>query len=221
MPPHDNAVAEVQLTAAARLGLVVHGHLRRGEQGLDLAAAVDHAGELQQLPQPDGRALDCDLARHLSQSSSLSRYRVPAMRFVDLEPGDPRLGEDALPVLAELRAHLTPEILAGVYEEGYPQGLRFTAVYDDLQTCVAVAGWRLMATTVALRKLYVDDLVTAAAHRSRGIGGALLGELERRARQAGCEWMDLDSAVTRGEAHRFYMREGMPITSFHFAREVR
>ena len=142
------------------------------------------------------------------------------MRFVDLEPGDPRLADDVLPVLAQLRPALTRELLDAVYAEGHPQGLRFTAAYDDQDGCVAVAGWRLMATTVAVRKLYVDDLVTSSEHRSQGIGAALLAELERRARQAGCRAIDLDSAVTRADAHRFYIRERMPITAFHFAREL-
>ena len=141
------------------------------------------------------------------------------MRFVDLEPGDPRLGHDVLPVLAQLRTELTREMLDAVYAEGHPQGLRFTAAYDE-HGCVAVAGWRLMATTVAIRKLYADDLVTSAERRSQGIGAALLAELERRAREAGCRAIDLDSGVTRADAHRFYIRERMPITSFHFGREL-
>jgi GNAT superfamily N-acetyltransferase len=142
------------------------------------------------------------------------------MRFVDLEPGDPRLGDDVLPVLTQLRTELTRELLEAVYAEGHPQGLRFTAAYDERGGCVAVAGWRLMATTVAIRKLYVDDLVTSAEHRSQGVGAALLAELERRAREAGCRAIDLDSGLTRADAHRFYIRERMPITSFHFAREL-
>jgi GNAT superfamily N-acetyltransferase len=140
------------------------------------------------------------------------------MRFVDLEPGDARLQADALPVLTELRPHLTPELLGAIYAEGFPQGLRFTTVYDEQDDCVAVAGWRLVATTVAVRKLYVDDLLSVPARRSSGVGGALLQELERRAREAGCRAIDLDSAVTRSDAHRFYLRERMAITSFHFAR---
>jgi len=142
------------------------------------------------------------------------------MRFADLEPGDPRLLDEALPVLAQLRPELTRELLEEVYAEGHPQGLRFTAAYDEEDDCVAVAGWRVMATTVAIRKLYVDDLVTAAEHRGRGIGGALLAELARRARELGCRAIDLDSALTRADAHRFYIRERMPITSFHFARTL-
>jgi ribosomal protein S18 acetylase RimI-like enzyme len=142
------------------------------------------------------------------------------MRFVDLEPGDARLTNDVLPVLKELRPHLTPNHLADVYAEGHPQGLRFTAVYDDEARCVAVAGWRLVATTVALRKLYVDDLVTAPDCRRRGIGAALLGELASRGRNAGCRVVDLDSGADREDAHRFYFREQMVIRGFHFIRRL-
>src|SRR3954453_13429281 len=81
------------------------------------------------------------------------------MTLVDLEPGDPRLDTEVLPVLRELRPPLTPESFAAVYEQGHPQGLRFTGPYLDGR-CVGVAGWRIVATTNALLKLYVDDLVT-------------------------------------------------------------
>ena len=139
--------------------------------------------------------------------------------FVDLVPDDPRLVEEVYPVLAELRTELSAEQLRSVYREGWPEGLRFTALYDD-GVCVAVAGWRVMATTLPLRKLYVDDLVTRSDRRSAGHGHAMLAELERRARDAGCTVLDLDSGVQRPDAHRFYMREGMPITSFHFTRTL-
>jgi GNAT superfamily N-acetyltransferase len=143
-----------------------------------------------------------------------------SLQFVDLEPGDPRLEREVLPVLAELRIELTAEQFAGVYAEGQPQGLRFTAAYDSEGRCVGVAGWRLVATTAALRKLYVDDLVVASGSRSSGVGSALLSELTARARRAGCSFIDLDSALHRSDAHRFYIREGLPIVSFHFGRAL-
>jgi GNAT superfamily N-acetyltransferase len=143
-----------------------------------------------------------------------------SLRFVDLDPGDPRLDRDVLPVLAELRTQLTPESFAAIYAEGHPQGLRFTAAFDDDDRCVGVAGWRVVATTVAVRKLYVDDLVPSAAGRGRGVGRALLAELSRRAREASCRVIDLDSGVHRRDAHRFYMRERMAITSFHFGKPL-
>src|ERR1700686_3485186 len=116
------------------------------------------------------------------------------MMLVDLDPGDPRLQTDTLPVLRELRPHLTPVSFTKVYEEGHRQGLRFTAAYVD-DRCVGVAGWRGGATTVAIKKLYVDDLVTTESQRSSGVGRALLSELVERARTAGCHALDLDSGV--------------------------
>jgi GNAT superfamily N-acetyltransferase len=137
------------------------------------------------------------------------------MHLVDLEPGDRRLTDDVLPILRELRPHLSADSFAAVYTEAHPQGLRYTALYTDAG-CVAVAGWRIIATTAAMRKLYIDDLVTAAHARSRGHGRALLAELTSRARAWGCSVLDLDSNVDRTQAHRFYMREGLIISSFHF-----
>ena len=84
--------------------------------------------------------------------------------------------------------------------EGYPQGLRYLA-----DRCVGVAGWRVVAATAGLRKLYVDDLVTSAAERSHGVGAALLAELEERARAAGCQVLDLDSG---GCAHLIWPHLG-------------
>jgi GNAT superfamily N-acetyltransferase len=139
--------------------------------------------------------------------------------LVDLEPGDARLVGEVLAVLRELRPHMTPETFAAVYEEGHPQGLRFLAAYDG-DRCVGVAGWRVVATTSPLRQLYVDDLVTSSTRRSAGVGKAILDELERRAREAGCSRLSLDSGVTRHDAHRFYLRERMVIASHHFAKKL-
>jgi GNAT superfamily N-acetyltransferase len=78
-----------------------------------------------------------------------------------------------------------------------------------------------VATTAVMRKLYVDDLVTLESERSRGVGARLLRELLARAEASDCQILDLDSAVQRGDAHRFYMREGLTISSFHFVLRVR
>ena len=142
------------------------------------------------------------------------------MTLVDLEPGDPRLAAEVLPVLVELRPHLDEESFAALDAEGHPQGYRFTAAYAG-DRCVGVAGWRVIATAHAMRKLYVDDLVTAADERSGGVGRALLAELEAKARAAGCLVLDLDSRVQRFDAHRFYLRERMVIASHHFTKQLK
>ena len=141
------------------------------------------------------------------------------MEFVDLSVGHTGWSL-ALPVLQELRPHLTEDSLEQVLREGAPQGLQFTAAFLSGR-CLAVAGWRIVVNTSALRKLYVDDLSTTSAARSTGVGGALLEELRNRARTAGCYVLDLDSGVQRHDAHRFYLRERMDITAHHFAQKLR
>ncbi|MDY7105313.1 MAG: GNAT family N-acetyltransferase [Actinomycetota bacterium] len=141
------------------------------------------------------------------------------MRLDDITPDDPRLSGDVLPVLRELRPHLTADSLRTIYADGHPQGLRFLAAFDAT-ACVGVAGWRIVHNTSAGRKLYVDDLVTDPGRRSSGVGRALLAELEARARTAGCSCIDLDSGVQRADAHRFYFRERMDIAGFHFRKAI-
>jgi GNAT superfamily N-acetyltransferase len=136
------------------------------------------------------------------------------MQIVDLEIADPRWAA-ALPVLQQLRPHVDLASLQAVLAEGAAQGYRFTAAMDG-DRCLGLAGWRIMATFHVGRKLYVDDLVTAEEARSTGVGAALVAELRGRAVAAGCSVLDLDSGVQRFEAHRFYLRERMHISSHHF-----
>ncbi|MET9438605.1 GNAT family N-acetyltransferase [Streptomyces sp. NPDC006551] len=142
------------------------------------------------------------------------------MKIIDLEPGDPRLETELLPVLTELRPHLTPRLFREVYDRGHAQGLRFTAAYAEDGTCVGAAGWRIIDNTSSIRKLYVDDLVTAATARSTGVGHGLLAYLEERAREAGCLELNLDSGTQRTDAHRFYLRERLDIVAFHFTKSL-
>ncbi|GGS22530.1 N-acetyltransferase GCN5 [Streptomyces nojiriensis] len=142
------------------------------------------------------------------------------MKIIDLESGDPRLTTDLLPVLLELRPHLSEELFLGILTEAHGQGLRFTAAYDADGACVGAAGWRVVVNTAAVRSLYVDDLVTAAAARSTGVGHALLAHLEQHALAAGCTALTLESGTQRTDAHRFYFRERMSVTAFGFEKPL-
>jgi GNAT superfamily N-acetyltransferase len=82
---------------------------------------------------------------------------------------------------------------------------------------LCVAGF-VVGTKLAWSKhLYVDDLVTAAQHRSRGAGAKMISWLKAHALELGCQQLHLDSGVQRFEAHRFYLREGFNIGSHHFS----
>jgi hypothetical protein len=84
-----------------------------------------------------------------------------------------------------------------------------------------VAVYRIYENTFNGRQLYVDDLVTDAKRRSTGVGRALLTHLERKARAANLDNLALDSGTQRQQAHKFYFREGMVVTSFHFGKRLK
>jgi GNAT superfamily N-acetyltransferase len=148
-----------------------------------------------------------------------SRTPGPSCLEVHDLPPDAAAWDAAFPVLQQLRPHLDRASFDAVLRAGVAQGLRYTGAFVGT-SCVGLAGWRVVDTTSVVRKLYVDDLVTDAAHRSGGVGTALLTELERRAAALGCRVLELDSGHQRTDAHRFYLREGFADVSRHFRREV-
>jgi GNAT superfamily N-acetyltransferase len=127
-------------------------------------------------------------------------------------------------VMAHLRPHLAEAEFAGRVRAQQAQGYRLAFLEgqeEDQGAVVAVAGFRVMEMLATGRTLYVDDLVTDATRRSRGYGKAMLDWLQEHAREAGCETFSLDSGTHRQEAHAFYFRERMRVTSFHFAKPLR
>jgi len=120
------------------------------------------------------------------------------------------------PVMSQLR----PVLVAGEFfarvqaqqAEGYQ-----LAFLEYQNAIVSVAGFRLQNMLSSGKTFYVDDLVTDAAARSQGHGEAMLQWLIALAREAGCNTFSLDSGTHRQDAHAFYLRERLRITSFHFS----
>lgn len=123
--------------------------------------------------------------------------------------------EACFPVMRELRPHLEEGAFLARIRMQQSQGYELAYVDAD-GAPVAVAGFRIGENLAWGRFLYVDDLVTAAAHRSRGYGALLLRWLLDLAKERGCRELHLDSGVQRVDAHRFYKREGLEVSSYHF-----
>ena len=85
---------------------------------------------------------------------------------------------------------------------------------------LGVAVYRISENTFEGLHLYVDDLVTDEKLRSRGVGRSLMEHLQGLARAAHCAAYTLDSGTQRTQAHKFYFREGMVVTSFHFRKPL-
>lgn len=123
------------------------------------------------------------------------------------------------PVMAELRPQLTEQEFRAQVRRQMKNGFQLAYV-EAGNDIAAVAGFRLGESLAWGRFLYVDDLVTAEEQRSRGHGKKLMDWLLSHAREKGCGQLHLDSGVQRFAAHKFYLREGLIISSHHFARMV-
>ena len=118
-------------------------------------------------------------------------------------------------IMRELRTQIVEsefvQLVRKLEKGGYQ--LVFLREHGDVK---AVAGFRATENLDNGRFMYVDDLVTNAEERSKGYGQRLFDWLLKRARSEGCDALTLDSGVQRFDAHRFYLRNKMRISSHHF-----
>ena len=119
----------------------------------------------------------------------------------------------------QLRTGL-PADYAGRLRSVFANGGRMTVAVETSEVR-GVALWRVIENTYEGRRLYVDDLVTDQAQRSRGIGRCLLRHLEQKATEFQCDVLALDSGTQRTDAHRFYFREGLVIPAFSFRKTLK
>jgi GNAT superfamily N-acetyltransferase len=123
-------------------------------------------------------------------------------------------------VMHQLRPHLVESDFLARVRSMQRDGFHL-ALLEDNGFVRAAAGYRFYDKLFSGRNLYVDDLVTDGTQRSRGHGHALLAWLADQARANGCAQLELDSGVQRTDAHRFYFRERMHISAYHFVTQLK
>jgi GNAT superfamily N-acetyltransferase len=114
----------------------------------------------------------------------------------------------------QLRPQLPPGYVARMKEVFAGGGEMAVCVVDGKVAGITV--FRVLEKTFTGRELYCDDLVTDERQRSTGVGHALIAHMEEVARARKCDAFTLDSGTQREQAHKFYFREGMTVTAFHF-----
>ncbi|GAB4214209.1 MAG: GNAT family N-acetyltransferase [Synechococcales cyanobacterium] len=124
------------------------------------------------------------------------------------------------PVMKELRPQWERDPFLSQVRQQERAGYRL-AYGEESGDVVAVGGFRITENLAWGRFLYIDDLVVRPLVRSKGYGAALLAWLKDYALHSGCQQLHLDSGAQRLDAHRFYEREGMAKTGFHFALDLR
>lgn len=69
-------------------------------------------------------------------------------------------------------------------------------------------------------RVWVEDLAVDPEHRSRGIGKRLLDAAKDWGRERSATHLELDSATSRTDAHRFYERERPSWVTYCFSWEI-
>jgi GNAT superfamily N-acetyltransferase len=100
-----------------------------------------------------------------------------------------------------------------------PQSAVFVA--DDGERLLGVCTAYLELNSIRFgHRCWVEDLAVDPERRSQGIGAGLLDAAKEWARGAGATHLELDSALSRTDAHRFYDREGPSWKSYCYAWEL-
>jgi GNAT superfamily N-acetyltransferase len=123
------------------------------------------------------------------------------------------------PLMKELRTHLVESEFISQIQRQQRGGYRLAYLESNGQI-VALAGFRVLDKLDVGRSLYVDDLVTVEAARSKGHGKTLLAWLIQQAKGEHCSAFELDCGVQRFAAHRFYQTNRMVISAHHFALKL-
>ncbi len=119
-------------------------------------------------------------------------------------------------VMLQLRPSIaTDAYLPTVKRMMQSDGYQLAAVLDQ-DVVKAVAGYRFMEMLYCGRVMYVDDLNTDHHARSAGFGKLLMDWLKNEAVACGCAELHLDSGLQREQTHRFYFRERLTVSAFHF-----
>lgn len=113
----------------------------------------------------------------------------------------------AFPVVQMLRSHLDEATYLSLVQEAQVKDHYQLAALYDKEVLVAVVGFKPMITLYYGRFVWVCDLVTDPAHRSRGFGEQLLTYVEKWAQERQYQAVALSSGLQRTEAHRFYQQK--------------
>ena len=137
------------------------------------------------------------------------------MKVVAVSPSDVELLRSAERVHRQLRPHIADYVVR--MKEVLGAGAEM-AVATEGGEVRGLTVFRILEKTHSGRDLYCDDLVTDEQQRSTGVGHALMEHMRAVCAKRGADAFTLDSGTQREQAHKFYFREGMTITSFHFTQ---
>jgi GNAT superfamily N-acetyltransferase len=148
----------------------------------------------------------------------------PSLGVAEIVPVSDDLTLHGLTLLAAESLHRSlrpdlPRLYDGYMRRMFAEGAEMAVlVVDGVVKSLAV--YRSHHTTFHGFRFYIDDLVTHEADRGSGYGHRIMSWCEARARERGCDTIDLESGVQRPRTHQFYFRERLTIFAFGFTKPL-
>jgi GNAT superfamily N-acetyltransferase len=133
---------------------------------------------------------------------------VPLYEWLFASPGSEPAAWDPKRATVALRQAIESHDCVVLVADSDSELIGFLTGYQDLHS--VRFGYRA----------WVEDFAVHPDRRSRGVGKALLDAAKAWARERGATHLELDSALARTDAHRFYEREGSEYKSYSFGRTL-
>jgi len=126
----------------------------------------------------------------------------------------------AFPVVSQLRTHLSVEEYVKIVKAMKPSGYRAICLFEG-EDIVAYAGFAEQLNLYNGNHIWVYDLVTDEAKRSKGYGQLVLSCIEKYAKEQALTCVVLSSRLQWLDAHHFYEKlMGYEKTSYTFKKQI-
>ncbi|MGD1874020.1 MAG: GNAT family N-acetyltransferase [Mastigocoleus sp.] len=134
--------------------------------------------------------------------------------LVQLAESDAQILE-CFSTLSQLRPHIKQKTFLEQIHRQQQNGYQLAFIKED-HIVLAVAGFHISESLSWGKFLYISDLIVDQNARSQNYGKHLFEWLVEYGKSHNCNELHLDSGVQRFDAHRFYFRQRMKISSHHF-----
>lgn len=125
------------------------------------------------------------------------------------------------PVMHELREHLTLDEFIKLFNQAKEtSNYQLMAFENEQQEIIAAMGYRVLVDFVHGRHLYIDDLVTTAKYRSKGIGAKLLKVAEEIAFSNDCNNLRLSTGIQNEQGKKFYESNKWDLRAIVFKKKL-
>lgn len=124
------------------------------------------------------------------------------------------------PVISELRPRLTFNEYVELYNEAHKRDeFNLVAIEED-NIVLAVMGYRILFDFVRGKHVYIDDLVSTEAARSKGLGAELLLFAKKIAIDEKCKGLRLCTGLDNFRGIKFYEKHGWTRRAYAYVNEL-